>query len=414
MDPLNSAPQPPFSSPVPPTPPTPTSPPKPKTNRLKVMHLSLAGRAVIFGLVAVGIWCILGQSPTTKLPAKPTEEPTPGADGTADWEEYSDPDVLGISFKYPKGWDVIPKPHWVKNELLLQSPCNLEAGGRCSKMVINSMEYNPKRPLEDYFILSPTDQIVTRGKSIFVWPSALTVEYFPGGYLSGGDTSSGLLRETKVIRNQRVYSFSCWEIGKDADHIATSRDWENDETFYRILSSVQFTTPAIDATADWETYTNEEYGFSLKYPSQLDHQVTELELDTYNNTDGKEYGYTKIFSISNEKEGLNQLNSPIKYSTWYLDGIIKEQYADRSIDQILEFLREGDEALFNSNIRTEEIGNVTTVRYMHCEQSCEEDAVIPVKNTYVEVGLYAQELDIGVGQAEEVFDQILSTFQFLN
>lgn len=262
-----------FSSPLPPTPPTPSLPPEPKTNWFKILLLSLAGLAIVLGLVTIGIWYI-GQRQAIVVPTEPPEEPTAPTSSieeqTKDWEVYSDPDVLGISFKYPKDWEFIFEPHLGKNEPLLQNSCDLEAGERCSKMVISGTKYYPERPLaEDYFILFPTDRIVRRETIDLGGEEAQAVEYFPGSYRSAEDAPVALLREIKVIHNQKVYSFSCWEVGKDADSIATSDDWENKEIFDQILSTFQFTTPtATDETANWETYTDDLEKISISYPRE--------------------------------------------------------------------------------------------------------------------------------------------------
>ncbi len=143
---------------------------------------------------------------------------------------------------------------------------------------------------------------------------------------------------------------------------------------------------AID-TSNWKTYTNEKYGFSFKYPAEL------------NQPGNSEY--PTIFSYSKEDN---------KSKSWILYGSISNE---KTLDDALNNIQKNS-LQQNFDINSIRIADSSAIRYKHCEMACGEILLVSHANTLIEISLYKYIVDISIGEPDAVFDQILSTFKFTN
>lgn len=171
------------------------------------------------------------------------------------------------------------------------------------------------------------------------------------------------------------------------------------------------TTPTLqpepDPTADWETYTNNEYGFSIRYPQEAN--LTEVNPGYVSITGGGESARTMgmiIFSSKNT-EGLSRRYFYAKQS-------------NANLDEILPHL----------NIQEIPLGNSVALRIVHSEDIFTHSSFGHATSYMIENGENMYEIDTfeytGKFNGEEttlvetpdidsaLTQQILSTFEFID
>lgn len=154
-------------------------------------------------------------------------------------------------------------------------------------------------------------------------------------------------------------------------------------------------TPTLDPTADWETYTNTEYEYSIKYP-----EGTKIHLDYY----------PLVIFLINAKLGLTHL--PIGEQTLE-EGlrimIVVESSEGKTAKELLS--RHVDVSKFEDEIFTQQIGGIETysIKFQ-----------FPDWNQYTEVvkgeKLYEFQIQTKGDNQEvdlELANLMLSTFSFL-
>lgn len=190
-------------------------------------------------------------------------------------------------------------------------------------------------------------------------------------------------------------------------------------TLEKTTSSSPTPTPiaSADPMADWKTYSNEEYHFSFSYPPELSNSDSQAGLkkstDKVKEDAGLEYPYSsyiKIFSLSAQKTAFDTTGQPIKVKLWELSGTVSQTKIAQSLSDISTQLNQ--ELDMNSNIHMVQISDYQALRYQHCEMACEEIMVMPYKDKYLQMSLY-ENMNIGIGDIGPIFDQILSTFKFI-
>ena len=158
------------------------------------------------------------------------------------------------------------------------------------------------------------------------------------------------------------------------------------EVFDQILSTFKFTDQKqADGTENWKTYTNDQYGFSIKYPAEsiLKENLNDLYLLQVIFDNIKDSFSVEVVKGENGKVS----NSHIDYRKWQVVGHI----ADR-IDQELKSLRQG----------REEVKLLYTITGSGKSIQRAIDIIGGDKYSYV------------VTSNADQIDQILSTFKFVN
>jgi hypothetical protein len=184
------------------------------------------------------------------------------ADVTADWKTYTNTDY-GFSFKYPINWNLnLGKPNSSANIVdKIDFSTNLTgADGQYSYFSIESKTYsgtasdylaqlkqvdtenqNQGGPSHNF----PLEENVTLGTDWLKLSDVMTLAAKHDWYIKD---NSGKIFVAKVLKQPGE--------GPITD-ISSSIDTANS-----ILSTLQFT----NNTADWKTYTNTTFGYSVKYP----------------------------------------------------------------------------------------------------------------------------------------------------
>ncbi|MFA6511948.1 MAG: hypothetical protein WCV86_02395 [Patescibacteria group bacterium] len=182
--------------------------------------------------------------PNCEFAACPGENTNTSVDLTADWETYTN-DTYGYSIRYPKGW--------VYDAMFLESVVfNSESTGQWRLSIdmeptARSVQENIDTPIHNSLGEATHlqgDEWERSARTIDGQQAIRIVvrELHPGDY---GDT------KTLVVNDGFLYTLSQ---GTGSDPIESA-----------MVDSLRFTSRK--TIADWKTYTNDEFGFSFKYPA---------------------------------------------------------------------------------------------------------------------------------------------------
>ncbi len=170
----------------------------------------------------------------------------------------------------------------------------------------------------------------------------------------------------------------------------TSQPTESLPTDQEGITPGQLPTGEIDGeTADWQTHRNEEYGFEVRHP---DTWIAESIDRGIRLTDV--YNFNETFNVNVSPLGIN-----IEKTNF---GFIQEWFDNEFSDRIPELIPEYDEIAINS-IRGIKFSDPISMG------GCGEKHVL-IKNSKVySIERYGETCDY----SNELFDQILSTFKFI-
>lgn len=365
--PLGALPQP----PAPPPPAALSAPPKPK-----IFLFILLGLVLVAGLLFAGV--VLGQKGflnkllTLKKPSSTlVPQPTPTPDPTASWETYTN--IFGqFSIKYPK--------EFVVKEDKLPNSQEIFFERQADYFIIDvSKKYLPGE-VEYYLDTNSTGEQQIGG-------AAWKTYYLPNGYGDGPGKTPPILafqREEKNI----LYSIQFYKV-------SSSRLTELQK---QILSTFKFLDQT-SSTENWKEYANTEDNYSVKYPpiwfSRGRVENTLGGSESYlSNEDTKYVGLSKKgVYIFIKKKGRTENDS------FYFKQAKETKGAEN--------LTVGSQPAVKVKARTANMSGMGD----------QEWYVIETTVFYKNQTLYAISLESPfvkpVEENEKIYDQILSTFKFL-
>ena len=245
-----------------PQPPTPV-PPRSHSNKNKLIFLI----SLILLLISISsVLYYLGQNSTQTptLPSSfPLASPAPSPDETSGWKTYSS-SQFGYSVNYPFNWEAVES---TREELIRDE---------IHKTTLLEKEYEFWQGTFQISILENPESL-----SLDAWVSQLRIESASGANLIqkvedielDGNPAKKLdilafdHDDIVVITVQNNFIF--YLQFEDADNPNDPGTEKHQEIYNQILSSFEFVDS--DETSGWKTYRNEEYGFEFKYP--LDYQL---------------------------------------------------------------------------------------------------------------------------------------------
>jgi hypothetical protein len=197
------------------------------------------------------------QTPTT-TPQPTQSPPSPTPDPTADWETYTN-DKYGFVFKYPNRWSEIkptneayPEGYIViggdtKEELLHINV--IPFSGDTSDLLAKYQKNNSLFSSINWGELGNMKSQKEINNMDVIW-------FEKNGTAESSEVEAGLKTNNILFTNGQL------------GFLINTQVTNNDE-LDQILSTFKF----ISDTSDWETYTNTEYNYNIKYPVTFTTQV---------------------------------------------------------------------------------------------------------------------------------------------
>lgn len=180
---------------------------------------------------------------------------TPELKTNQDWLTYKN-DQYGFEFQYPKNWYLLEETNF--------------------GLFLSNKPYD-----------SVSNEVVPQEGQIFI-----KVFYFSSAFENGlgiTESENGVVTDTKLINNDNT-------IGVEVEYLKSDSVIQEEKiTISQIISSFKFTS---DATT-WKTYKNDEFGFSLEYPTSL------FSIPTKNDS-------TIIFGSNNDYTSLDFLDFAVQ------------------------------------------------------------------------------------------------------
>jgi hypothetical protein len=355
---------------------------------------------IILGLILV----IYSYSEIDKLTStagqiSTTPEPTPTPDPTANWNIYSGE---GFTFKYPEDWEIMDEYRIAKS---IESEKTATGDYTPGVMEINILEQGlVNKPineaLNDTYLSQLSDKTINTKVGYY---DAIRVEGYGGvagsvyniGYAISKDPNTSLVLSAGT---------------QDTD-LHTILDQELNQ----ILSSFKFTDTSEARnveTSDWKTYSNDEFGYSIKYPNDMNTNCEANSNDcSFDRFVGPGRGpenfiwFTAIPSDPNERTGsyyngseidalLNAKTSESINTNPKVPNVAKYFTLNRLDDLTLDGMKV--KVFQNTSPWESKSGTI-------------ERRIIFSKNNYIYTfGSYTESSDIPLS----LFNQILTTFQF--
>lgn len=174
----------------------------------------------------------------------------------------------------------------------------------------------------------------------------------------------------------------------------------NNEPAEEITETAQETETAETETNNWKTYKNEEYGFEFKYPGNI--SLSEV------NSKGKPRFWVGYEKIKNKLQPDGERAESVGVQVY-------DNLKDLSIEDFLTYLEENENwrkwssALQKNRLSAVKIEGRPSI-------GIETGTVYDTTDIYFKNGFFIYKISynriVGLGELENTFNQILSTFKF--
>lgn len=287
--------------------------PKPKKPSPLVLFLLLIA---VIAVIAIYYF----SSQINKLEQQTTQ--VPAADSTNEWKKYTATDV-GFIIRYPDNWFFeenkdFQQPRVVPGALETAvmfadfpppflGPADVIPKGCRFDVLVAETEIDQTQLLETAAYkeigpgLSPTSEVAISVNSI----EGIRMTYLPNG---NEIRTSRTLVLLPVPSLNRLYGLYFWGDESNNTHNLCS------DTFETMLQSFSIFEFLDDERGDWKTYTNSEYGYSVKYPMEsppLEHSE-DIYLN-YVSFGGRSKEGSLFFEITVREASLNE---EVDYVEW--------------------------------------------------------------------------------------------------
>lgn len=366
------------------------------------------------GIYTLGRSSVLKElNPTSPIiPSKSPDmyqgSPSPTSNPTANWKTYINT-KYGYSVKIPKDWKIDTQGGVDQSTFIapyLDSPCNYDGGILCSTILVSATGAGTN-----------STAIISNKKDILLDnQSASSFEAYDPSY---GNNLGRFQYVISVKHNGLDYGFVYEESKKNKTFKSTS-DFEDKKTFDIIMSTFKFTdlTSSNDTSA-WKTYTNPQFGYSFKYPSN----ATIKNEDAYSFMTAKN---VKVISLIRNKNDLEKSND---WEKWYELQIYTEENPNNLspkelIDNYLKpetttQKRPGHDLVsgavntkINESLKEYKIGEINGLHAIF-GFDYDYDVIVATKNNKIYTFLYYGDQGGKIsGDAERTVNQILSSFKF--
>lgn len=354
---------------------------------------------LVFFLLVVAISGILiwqswlkGKAPSPSPTITPIIAPT---DITANWQAYTN-DEYEYEIKYPEDWDrtmclksIIIAPKEIV-ELLKEAQCAVGGG----KGLVLTINYRTKEQYESVIL---PNRITDEYKIV-------TLESVIVNGLEAKRYTSEFIEDTSLAAKGEIYTDVLVPCQGGYLEI-TLLDNQYLDIFNKMISTFKFLEPLKkDELADWQTYRNEEYGFEFKYPANIKNLAGENEetiwIDKFKQclSGGFEYKFDYLNSF-------RVLACPLGNET-FQQWILREDSV--CIDGLDEILRNAENITVDGR---QGIKIVSPPGFCESGHSIVIAAYFYDNSMIYRFVLYDTETS---QEKEEFFNQILSTFKFID
>ncbi|OGM74006.1 hypothetical protein A3H21_04845 [Candidatus Woesebacteria bacterium RIFCSPLOWO2_12_FULL_42_8] len=178
-----------------------------------------------------------------------------------------------------------------------------------------------------------------------------------------------------------------------------------DTRFRRPRPSPDTITASPKPTANWKTYTNSSYGYSVEYPPMLEfnNEIQSLNRDKL-----------AIFQFSNNGNSSNNIFITVSESQSDKDRLIEARENYQTMEKLKKEYASYSEQIESSFPFTIKIVTVDQTEAYQVTTDTENtrgiSTLIDKNNLLYDISLQTDNISV---EFEEVYDQILSTFRFL-
>lgn len=392
----------------------------------KWLWITLIAVIVIGGAFAAWYY-LIGPGKAVESSTATTTTTAP-VDETADWKTYTNT-VKNFSFKYPKDWTESTnstdktKVTTVTVQVIVEKISDI---GSVPSGYDTTTALKDQAALKNNDPSTPIAQAVSSSYKMLKITGAVGKEFVILGQIDATDV--------QLVREAMIYTDDGYRIRIMADYnndtlletnnssyfkadasgvkgAENQKMWNNKDQFYTdlvagktdsltqtwyknfttSLSTFKFTTAAASATAstaDWKTYTNTTYGYTIKYPTNF------TTLDYRKNADGTTTQTPEALSINNGK--CVGIGISVAKTSQILDQVVAAE-----ITKLEKHKTVTKSAVKVSNV---DATKLVTAPLPNTDTDCGNIKILVVRNSY----LYT----ITGDTTDTYFDNLLSTFQF--
>lgn len=341
----------------------PILPEQPRQNNFLVILLSilLLISVGVAGFFAYQTQMLVKELTAMKSASTPVSSEELKNDPASDWKTYSN-SKYGLSLKYPSDWTIKTDPIYSTNPRLVTFDTKMSTN-------LQPMEYQNRE-----FFIAHHNNI----KDMASW----IAENYQGATVVNNikiNNNDFLVINGGIQARAREYAI---KIGENSylRFVLEPVDKEDefDELFDQILSTFKFTES--DPTGDWKTYTNTSSNYSIRYPSD--------------------------WKIDNQSAG--SMGATVPDAGYIQIGYGNAVSGVLGIEE-LQMIPPSEEANLNS---TKVVGDLT----LRCNGKFTTDTKtwcwikVPNMNKYLSIHVFKNTNE----EMNDLLDQILSTFKFIN